>query len=676
MGEELDTADPDWWEDASYEHALRFERDATVHDVEATLSRLQLGDYALVFGRMDTVDDEAIYLGRIGVRDEDHVPLVVDWRTPVAERFYRATGADPAGLKRRRHFACDGRHLVGLEDEFFSESSEGLAGPGALLDALGKRRTGKMRDIVATVQREQDLIIRAPLEGIVVVQGGPGTGKTAVALHRAAYLLFRHRARLGRRGVLVVGPNPLFLGYVDQVLPALGESLAELSTVTGLVGRVIVNGTDSPEAARVKGDVRMVQVIANAVRDRELPVTKPQTLIYDDPAIGEVVLELAAGALAHIPETVSGRRGTHNDRRLPAERIVIEALVEAYNTEVDRRAEEMSLPPGSDLKAGRATVERNLAADRQVRRLLDRVWPVLTPEQLLDDLFGSRPLLESAARGVLTAGEVASLWREWRDEPVWTDHDAPLLEEALLVLGPAPRVRSEDEDDDANDRGMEIPLFGHVVVDEAQDLSPMQLRVVARRSLGGSMTLVGDLAQATSEGAPGAWAKTLEHLPQRTEPTFAELTVNYRTPGEVMDAAARVLAAAEPYAKPPTSVRRGSSPPVFDRIAALAEHARTDEGMVAVICAASEVAQITKSLPGAIRADHGQLHGDLVVVPSRLAKGLEFDTVIVVEPAAIIDEGGLKALYVAMTRTTERLVVVHDRVLPDCLADAEAAALA
>jgi DNA helicase IV len=658
-------------------HQTLVERDVFVANAAARLARLSIGGEALCFGRIDRRSGERFHIGRVAVSAADHEPLVVDWRAPVAEAFYRATGREPLGLVRRRHFLTEGRRIVGIEDELFDGGGGlGLAGGSALVAALERSRTGRMRDIVATVQREQDEIIRAPLPGVLVVQGGPGTGKTAVALHRAAYLLYTHRFPLERQGVLVVGPNRLFMKYVSLVLPSLGETGVEMSTVAGLVASVVPDVTptlhDPPAVSRLKGDARMAAVLARAVRDRERPLRTDIAVGY-----GAHVLRIDVATSVGIVRAARRGSGPHNQRREIVERLLFRRLHAQLRAALRRR------DPTSGLDAEPSVEEltTDLRRHPAVIEALERMWPVLTPTQLLRDLFGSPALVRSAARGILSPDEQRLLHRPRGTsvaEARWSAADLPLLDEAAALLGPPPRHRSDGD-------GAHGPTtYGHVVVDEAQDLTPMELRVLARRSLG-SMTLVGDIAQATGRWAPASWDEVLAHLPTRRPARVARLSVNYRTPAEIMALARRALAAALPGVEPPSSVRATGDPPrivpvrepgaLAARVAdvTVGELASLGEGTVGVVCPSSLVASLAAAL-AEVGVDAGSpedraLDAPVSVVPVEMAKGLEFDAVVVVEPAGIVEESptGFQALYVALTRATRRLTLVHARPLPDPL---------
>ncbi len=616
---------------------------------------------------------EAFYIGRVAVSDANQEVVVVDWRAPVAEPFYRATGRAPMGLARRRHFATRGSRLLGIEDELFGDRAlglgrdDGITGHGALIAALETARSGRLGDIVATIQGEQDEIIRAPMPGVLVVQGGPGTGKTVVALHRAAYLLYTHRFPLEDQGVLVVGPNRLFLGYIEQVLPSLGEAGVALAVLADLVDTVGVRGRDEAQTARVKGDARMVKVLAKAVRDRKRPLRRDLTVGY-----GLTRLRVTVPQSERIVANARRRARHHNGGRRFVEQALYDTLADSGRTPLDP-----------------TEVRSRLQRTPEVREALERMWPVLTPAQLLHDLFGSRALLELAGRRHLTGDEVASLVRpraESVEDVVWTVDDVPLLDEARSLLGATPRARRHGESD-------EVRTYGHIIVDEAQDLSPMQLRMLTRRSLNGSMTVVGDIAQSTGAWAHASWDEILDLLPARRPARRAELTVGYRIPGPNMDLAARVLADAAPEITPPQSVRHDGRPPRLvavgpeEDLAGRAAKLTADElasvgtGNLGVVCPGSLLDDLSRALSAA-GVDHGVapsqgLSQQVTIVPVGMVKGLELDATVVVEPTLVLDEEpqGMRSLYVALTRATKLLSVVHSRPLPAAMvvAGAEAA---
>jgi DNA helicase IV len=678
-------------------HQARLERDVRIHLSERRLAELRVGDAPLCFGRTDHVDGERLYIGRLAVSDEFNDSLVVDWRAPAAEPFYRATGRHPMGLVRRRHLVMRGRRVVGIDDELLAELPDGgggdnglvLIGEGALLAALDRSRTGRMGDIVATIQAEQDEIIRSPLAGLLVVQGGPGSGKTAVALHRAAYLLYTHRFPLERAGVLLVGPNRIFLRYIEDVLPSLGEHTVTFATPAGLRPATPVRGTDAPAAAAVKGDARMVDVLTRAVTAFERPLTAPASVPW-----GRYVLTVPVAASRRFVSRTRRRSGTHNERRGALERLVVRHLLDQLG------GRGVTLDPGA-----RAEAEESLREQPAFAALCDAMWPVHSPEALLHALLDSPELLAAAGEGLLSPEEARAMHRERSPrlaDVAWTTGDVPLLDELTVLLGRPPVARGpvprggdgngrwaterplDDADDEEEAPDLATRTFGHVVVDEAQDLSPMQWRMLARRCPAGSMTIVGDLGQATGPWAPRSWDEVFGRLPRRRDPRVAHLTVNYRTPAEVMELASRVLAQVDPDMTPPVPVRRAGVEPMFESVpaerltaaaadAARAEAAEVAGGKVAVIAPTGLAGTLAATIgPDLARAgnDAAVLDAPVAVLSLDSAKGLEFDSVVLVEPARVAAESpqGLRALYVALTRTTRRLRVVHSQPLPGALA--------
>jgi DNA helicase IV len=669
----------------------RYERDVFDEALVNRLTHLDLGDAALVFGRIDRLVEgpvESFHIGRLAVADEHSEPVVVDWRAPIAEPFYRATGREPMGLARRRHFAVHGRTLLGIEDELFgaghlgvghdegldgqvdepvtagfSDPDTGLRGYSTLLAALERGRTGQLGDIVGTIQAEQDEIIRSPQAGVLVVQGGPGTGKTVVALHRAAYLLYTYRFPLEEQGVLVIGPNRVFLRYIERVLPSLGEAGVEQVVLGDLVPDVdwVRPGRDpgdSALAARVKGDIRMVEVIAQAVTDRERPLRDELVVPFRS---GFVRMDAATSA--RIVRAAQRRFRRHNAGRRWVENEVWQALANSWR---DR-----DVQPREVRDAVRGLDETRIA--------LERMWPVLTPAQLLHDLFGSKALLRLAASKHLSEDEYLALHRERSADLAtvrFTEGDVALLDEARYVLGPKPGKGGKIDDAD------EIRTYGHIVIDEVQDLTPMQLRMATRRSLNGSMTVVGDIAQATGALAPDRWEDVLRHLPDRRPSRVIGLSVGYRIPEQIMDLANKVMRAATPELRAPTAVRVGDSGPLIVRAttpgdlpAEVAKRtsellAELPDGNVAVVAPDAMVESVSAALDDA-GIEHGRatrtgLDMGVTVVPVSVVKGLELDGVVVVEPAAMVadEQQGLRALYVALTRATRRLTVVHAAELP------------
>ncbi|HEY0521573.1 MAG TPA: ATP-binding domain-containing protein [Ilumatobacteraceae bacterium] len=682
----------------------RYERDVFDEAVVNRLTQLDLGNAALVFGRIDRMAEtpdglETFHIGRLAIADEESEPVVVDWRAPVAEPFYRATGREPMGLARRRHFAVQGRTLLGLEDELFGEGhlgvghdeglvddtdgqhrlgpDSGLRGYSTLIAALERGRTGQLGDIVATIQGEQDEIIRSPQAGVLVVQGGPGTGKTVVALHRAAYLLYTYRFPLEDQGVLVIGPNRVFLRYIEQVLPSLGEAGIEQVVLSDLVpdvdwARYGIDKPDSPIAATVKGNIRMADVIDQAVTDRERPLRDDLVVPFRTG-----YLRLRAEETQRIVRSAQRRFRRHNAARRWVEGEIWAAMAATW-------------------REGTLTLNEVKEVVRpmpEVRAALERMWPLLSPAELLHDLFGSKALLKLAASKHLKDHEYLSLYRPRLEDVTkvrWTEHDAALLDEARSYLGAKRQARGSNGQNGQsgnNSHGPgqsdadEIRTYGHIVVDEVQDLTPMQLRMVSRRSLNGSMTVVGDIAQATGALAPNDWADVLRHLPDQKPSRVIGLSVGYRIPAQIMALANQVMLAATPTLRAPTSVRQSDDHPEFihvsndDLLGAVADatKALTDDitdGTIAVVAPDSMVDAVSHALESA-GIEHGRatrtgLELGVTVVPVSVVKGLELDGVVVVEPASIVEEEqqGLRALYVALTRSTRRLTIVHSAELP------------
>ncbi len=603
---------------------------------------------ALFFGRLDQREGgEVFHVGRRHVRDQANDPVVIDWRAPLSRPFYRASSADPMGVRRRRRFGFGAGRLTSFEDEQLDAGGAAADRPSQLLlDEIERPRVGPMRDIVATIQPDQDEIVRADLDVSICVQGAPGTGKTAVGLHRAAYLLYTFPERLKRGGVLVVGPNRAFLSYVANVLPALGEVDVEQLSVEELPAGVRVRGADAAAAAVVKADARMAEVIRRALY---AGVQKPQ-----DP----VVVRSGSRRYRVSPERL--RRWVDDLRRsdvryAPAR----ERLLALVAHDVRRQMEAEGGTPTD------RAVER-IAHSAEVQQGINAVWPVVDPLRLIFRLLTDAGFLGLAARGLLDADEQAAISLA----PVprgpgsarWSLADAFLIDEAVGLL----------------DR---LPSYGHVIVDEAQDLSPMQCRAVARRSATGSLTVLGDLAQGTAPWATGDWAVTLAHLGKegaRIEP----LTRGYRVPAEVVALTNRLLPHLSSGLAPAESIRGGRNAlrivtvaqPVAGAVVEV-DAALHAEGTVGLIAADAAVAALRRALAGAgiPAALVGEEAGERVsVVPASLAKGLEFDAVIVVEPADIVaaEPRGLNRLYVVLTRAVSRLVIVHARPLPAVLADA------
>lgn len=709
----------------------RTERDISARMYTERLSQLSAVEHGLCFGRLDLDSGETFHIGRVGLFDEenDYEPLLIDWRAPAARPFYLATAASRDGVRRRRHLHTKWRKVVDYEDEVLDldaadESSDlGLAGEATLLARLDARRTGQMQDIVATIQAEQDRIIRAPLNGVLVVQGGPGTGKTAVALHRAAYLLYTFREQLTKRGVLVVGPNATFLRYIGQVLPSLGETGVLLSTVGDLYPGITATAEESPRAAEIKGRECMAQVLHAAVRDRQQVPKDYFEVVFD-----REKLLVDRRTVAQARTKARRSRRPHNLAR----RIFQNEMFSALTLRVADRL-------GRDLLDQRdlEDIDRELRQDPEVTKALDALWPQLTPPELLDSLLSSPERLASASRKFLTEEERAAILRE--PGAPWTPSDVPLLDELAELLGEddaqqqAEQERQEreelayaqgvlhimEEDEEIRDEErlrvkdvLDAELladryrarseltaaeraaedrtwtFGHVIVDEAQELTPMAWRVLMRRCPSRSMTLVGDTAQTGALGGTSSWEEVL-HPYVQDRWRLAELTVNYRTPSEIMALASRVLDAMDTDLTAPRSVRSSGHRPWAKRVPAesladeLAAAVRSElqevgDGRLAVLLPPDLLAEIGDQVAAEVEQAVVARTPDDLESPAALltveqAKGLEFDSVVVVEPQEIVDdsERGLNDLYVGLTRATQRLGIVHTGDLPEALSDLE-----
>ena len=712
-------------------HQARTEREAFSVMYSQQLSQLDAAENGLCFGRLDFHHDGRRYIGRIGIHDDsgDYEQLLMDWRAEAARPFYLATAASPADVSRRRHIKTRGRTVVGIDDEVLDlteadpSKHEGLTGESALLAALNASRTGQMRDIVETIQAEQDWIIRSDLAGVLVVQGGPGTGKTAVALHRAAYLLYTYRNQLLKRGVLVVGPNATFLRYIGQVLPSLGETSVLLSTVADLYPGISASGAEPAAVAAIKGREAMANVVAAAVRDRQRVPGAPVEIVVD-----RETLRLSPAACTKARERARRSRRPHNQARRVFAGEIIDALTQQLTARIGANVlGEANLLSQADLEDMRQEVR----SDREVRALIEELWPILTPQRLLAELFSSPDRLAVAAGRKLTADERAALLRD--PDSAWTPADVPLLDEAAELLGEddravraaAERRRREevayargvldiiarDEDDDPEilmgsdlvdasrlatrqeeDAGLTAAeraagdrtwAFGHVIVDEAQELSEMAWRMLMRRCPGRSMTIVGDVAQTGDLAGTSSWEHVLDRY-QGARWRLTGLTINYRTPAEIMAVAADVLAAIDPELELPRSVRETGAMPwrlqvaPDDLGASLAEATqraaeRLGDGRLAVIVPAArqrELAEaVSVTVPDAAVGEQPELERPVVVLTVAQAKGLEFDTVLIADPAGILAESprGLNDLYVALTRATQRLGVVHAGEIPPVL---------
>ena len=690
------------------------ERDAFAALYEDRLAQLDAVDDRLVFGRLDLDSGEAQYIGRIGLTTEDLQRLMVDWRAPEAGHFYQTTAFDRQGVRRRRHLILQGRDVKAIEDDVLDADmlteDDSLQGEGALLAALNSKRTGRMSDIVSTIQSEQDRIIRSSISGAVVVQGGPGTGKTAVALHRAAYLLYTHRDRLKSAGVLLVGPSSSFMKYIERVLPSLGETGVVMASLGRLMPGINAVPETDADVAAIKGRLDMAAIVANAVSNRmRVP---PQNRILE---VDGRKLTLTPRQVRRARERARATGKPYNEARVTFVKILLRELTE----QMTELVEAGNLGNNAD----RSYLAEDVRTARDVRIALNLCWMPMTPEKLISDLFSKPEILEFCTPN-LTPAERALLQRP-ADAP-WTESDVPLLDEAAELLGEldpaAGRGLAQQEHDRARDlanakqtlvnmqaAGVD-PLmsaeelaeqnqeqegrqtaaeratsdrtwaFGHIVVDEAQELSPMQWRLLVRRCPLKSFTIVGDIAQTSSVAGANSWQGALAPMfGDRWQ--LEELTVNYRTPSQIAEAAVRMANAAGLVVSAPKAVREGRWAPIIDEVAdggivdrlveTLPEELEAlDGGLLAVIADGALLPAATAALRGVygrrIGTGAGSYEQDIVVISPREAKGLEFDGVVVLEPSVMLnhEHGKVGDLYVAMTRATQRLRLIASQPVP------------
>lgn len=681
-----------------YDAALRgnglspMERDFEVRALGRERRRLDVADNGLCFGRLDAEDGEVTYIGRIGLfaEDDEFTTLLQDWRAPASAAFYTATAAHPEGMRRRRQFHTRGRSVAGFTDEPLGSPGGTDGGDSALLAALDAPRGAGMRDIVATIQAEQDRIIRLDHPGVLVIEGGPGTGKTVVALHRVAYLLYTQRERMERNGVLVVGPNPAFLRHIGRVLPSLGESNVVFTTTGDLVPGLRVTAEDTAAATRIKGSLAILDVLAAAVADRQRLPAGPRSI-----ELADLTVRVDAATAEWAREEARASGLPHNEARATFTEIVTYVLTERAIARIGRGW--LTRDNTEAWENLRTDLLRELAESTEFTAVLDELWPILTPEGLLAELY-------SAPERLRAAGADRALYRA--DGAAWTVPDVPLLDELVDLLGREPAaedtaererraeaeyaagvldlmVNRADMMDDEDHLFAQDMLFGadlaerfterdtrevaeraaadrdwtyrHIVVDEAQELSAMDWRVLLRRCPGRSFTVVGDLAQRRSVAGATSWAQVFDpYVPGRW--AYRELSVNYRTPAEIVRIAADVLAEFAPGVRPPEPVRACGVSPWSRQVGAdelpgaVAEFVREEEGRpgTSVIIGPPDVA-------GA--------------VPAAATKGLEYDAVLLIDPDRILADGprGAAELYVALTRATQRLGVLHRNPLPDCL---------
>nr|WP_107441449.1 UvrD-helicase domain-containing protein [Streptomyces jeddahensis] len=639
--------------------------EALAHQIDERIKSLaDLAHTPLFFGRLDYLhapgadqaegaEGEKFYIGRRHVHDAEGDPMVIDWRAPVSQPFYRASKKDPMDVALRRRFGYTGGDLTAYEDEHLSDPTEAARASKLLQQEIERPRVGPMRDIVATIQPEQDEIVRSGLSGTVCVQGGPGTGKTAVGLHRVAYLLYAHRERLARTGTLVIGPNASFLHYIEQVLPALGELEVKQATVDDLVAHVEVRGTDDPAAALVKGDARMSEVLRRAVRSHVTMPTEPVVVVR-----GSRRWRVPAYELEEIVQELLAR-----DIRYAAAR---EALPQRIAHAVLVRMEQQGEAPDDRVQDA---VARNAA----VKAAVKAIWPPVDPAKLVLRLLSDADFLAEHAEGILDEDEQkAILWAQ----PGSGKRAARSVKSARWSAADAVLI------DEATDLVQRTHSLGHVVLDEAQDLSPMQYRAVGRRCTTGSATVLGDLAQGTTPWATPTWEEALAHL-GKSDAVIEELTAGFRVPTDVIAYASRLLPHIAPGLTPVASVRE--NPGFFavrpitgpsDVVAACAE-LLVNEGSVGLIAADARIPALAEALTAAgigyLGPGEETTHETrLTLVPASLAKGLEYDYVVLDEPRAVVDgepdeRTGLRRLYVALTRAVSGLIVVHAAPLPEQL---------
>lgn len=704
----------------------RSERDSFATMYENRLTQLRSVEDRLVFGRLDAKNDDRHYIGRIGLSSPDHEPILTDWRAEAARPFYEATPSNHGDIVMRRHITLSFREVVGVEDEVLdvhsdqvgqASSAGTLTGEGALLASLSSRRTGKMTDIVATIQAEQDRIIRSDMNRAVVVQGGPGTGKTAVALHRAAYLLYTHRRTLERSGVLVVGPSSAFLHYIDQVLPSLGETGVVSRTISDLIPGITATAVDSPYAAKLKGDRRMTSVVANAIAARvRVPAALPTV------TISGIQVPMLATDIEQAQADAKRTRQPHNKARETFIRSMLTSMQNRYAEQLDYTPDQAELNRAMSL----------LRMNEQVRKTLNLCWLPMTAPWLIDQLFAHPERLKSLA-GWLTDNDIAALARP-KGSPL-TRSDIPLLDEAMDMLGPDPKAvarqsaadarRAAEEQyakdtlaatglgggivssqmllDQMNGDDAELTAqraaadrewtYGHIVVDEAQELTAMDWRMLIRRCPSRSFTIVGDVAQTSALGGTRRWSKSMNRLFGESHWDLNELTINYRNPQEVSELASRFAEEEGLYISTvnavrtiPDSVSRNVVPDMSSLLETTAEQAAQlaeqfvsadGTGRIAVICPDNLIAPVRDAVRRKLAvildpAEYARLieqpewDEQISVCGTETVKGLEFDAVVVVELGLIEDDAPSRLvaasdLYVAMTRPTQKLVIVRTK---------------
>jgi len=654
--------------EAVFEQAsMLFERDMMVFHANQTLQTLDAEYEGLVFGRLDHAPNgngagDVVHVGRLGIRDADFDNLVTDWRAPAAAAFYQATAEEPMDVIRRRVIRCSGPQVLDVDDDVLmpAEVPDGMAvvGEGALMAALGRARGEHMRDIVATIQKEQDDVIRAPWQGVTEITGGPGTGKTAVALHRAAYLLYRHRKRLGGAGVLVVGPSGVFTNYISRVLPSMGETNVELRALGTVLDGYAAEHTDAAPVAAIKGSLRMRKVLLRAMR-----ATPPDAPTQMRIGYGGDVLRLEAPQLDRVRRRVHARGGPPNRSRVRAAEALLQALADV--------AEKNATDDGREFTAAqRHELVMDLGERIEFHRFLVRWWPVLEPAEILGWLADEQRLAKAAGT-VLSRTEVAALSASFADQSAgYSVADIALLDELRVLVGKAKRRRSAPPPEPSaapgpggRHRPEHYDEYSHIVVDESQDLSPMQWRMVGRRGRYASWTVVGDPVQSSWPDPADAEQAATAAFGASTARRRFTLRTNYRNSAEIFDLAARAVAGQADPEQLPVAVRHTGIGPDLRAVTAesVADEVRRAagelldavDGTVGVISAMNRVSTVEKWLSTLAEP---RLH----VLGSLDAKGLEYDAVVLVEPQELIDESttGRRVLYVALTRATQRLIVL------------------
>lgn len=708
-------------------HQNRSERDAFARIYEDRIGQLREIDERLAFGRLELEPEETSesdpegtaerpvrYIGRIGLRDDDQQPLLLDWRVPQARAFYQATAATPLGARARRHLQSKGRDIVRIDDEIFDAElletdAASLQGEAALMASLTAERTGRMGDIVATIQAEQDSIIRSELRGALVVQGGPGTGKTAVALHRAAFLLYSHRERLSASGVLIVGPSRSFLRYIEAVLPSLGETGVVLASLGQLFPGVDARRDDVDSVAQLKGSLDMADLIKRAVRSRRVVPTETQRL-----EINGEILDVPADLIRAAMQKAWDSHKPHNLARVIFNKAAIAGISRLL-------ADQLRAHGNTIDDADQKWLREDIRTAYDVKVALNTAWMPLTPEKLINDLYARPNWLRSLTPR--WTPQQRDLLRRARDAP-FTISDVALLDEAAELLGEvdvahtaAERERKQQRKRDVENaaaaiRNMGVDgmidaetlaegfeasaerattaelaaadrswTYGHIVVDEAQELSPMQWRLLARRNPLKSFTIVGDVAQASAAAATNSWGAALA-ADVGDQWRLEELTVNYRTPSQIVAVAEAVALAHNVSITPSRAVRESEWPvdvtvvspeDLGSRVGQIvaADREISGDGTLAVIVSDSLTSSVVDALQQNFAGEVGEgaagLNKPIAVLTPRESKGLEFDSVVVVEPQRIVDEisRGAAALYVAMTRSTQRLSIVASQGLPE-----------